>query len=205
MLLDMLGGSERTVPCLYRRAGLFIDHRGDMYVGSRAAPSAFMTGAHGRSVSLRGTAPDGTSRPCSTLSIKRRRKLFDDAPAVRSWTPPAAIGRIGASRKGLGHLNRQGSALGKIRRVLVSGGPLILTVPHLSRLHEEPHDVWRYACHGPRYLLEAWRPIVLELGRTAPLLAGHQLSIAHVGGPGTYGRSTGWSSACTAPGSPSPA
>ncbi len=32
MLLDMLGGSERSIPCLYRKAGLFIDHRGDMYV-----------------------------------------------------------------------------------------------------------------------------------------------------------------------------
>jgi MoaA/NifB/PqqE/SkfB family radical SAM enzyme len=32
MLIDMLGGSARSIPCLYRKAGLFVDHRGDMFV-----------------------------------------------------------------------------------------------------------------------------------------------------------------------------
>lgn len=32
MLLAMMNGSERTTPCLYRKAGLFIDHVGDMFV-----------------------------------------------------------------------------------------------------------------------------------------------------------------------------
>jgi MoaA/NifB/PqqE/SkfB family radical SAM enzyme len=32
MLLEMLQGSERTIPCLYRKAGLFVDHRGDLFV-----------------------------------------------------------------------------------------------------------------------------------------------------------------------------
>jgi MoaA/NifB/PqqE/SkfB family radical SAM enzyme len=32
MLLRMLKGGERDVPCLYRKAGLFIDHRGEMFV-----------------------------------------------------------------------------------------------------------------------------------------------------------------------------
>jgi MoaA/NifB/PqqE/SkfB family radical SAM enzyme len=32
MLIRMLGGGERDIPCLYRKAGLFIDHLGDMYV-----------------------------------------------------------------------------------------------------------------------------------------------------------------------------
>lgn len=32
MLLGMLDGADRTVPCLYRKAGLFVDHRGDFYV-----------------------------------------------------------------------------------------------------------------------------------------------------------------------------
>lgn len=32
MLLRMMDGGERDIPCLYRRAGLFVDHRGDMYV-----------------------------------------------------------------------------------------------------------------------------------------------------------------------------
>jgi MoaA/NifB/PqqE/SkfB family radical SAM enzyme len=32
MLLGMMEGGERTVPCLYRTAGLFIDHTGDLFV-----------------------------------------------------------------------------------------------------------------------------------------------------------------------------
>ena len=32
MLLGMLDGADRTIPCLYRKAGLFVDHRGDFYV-----------------------------------------------------------------------------------------------------------------------------------------------------------------------------
>jgi MoaA/NifB/PqqE/SkfB family radical SAM enzyme len=32
MLLKMLDGGERTIACLYRKAGLFVDHRGDFYV-----------------------------------------------------------------------------------------------------------------------------------------------------------------------------
>ncbi|MBX3131822.1 MAG: radical SAM protein [Gemmatimonadaceae bacterium] len=32
MLLEMLNGAERSVPCLYRKAGLFVDHHGDLYV-----------------------------------------------------------------------------------------------------------------------------------------------------------------------------
>jgi MoaA/NifB/PqqE/SkfB family radical SAM enzyme len=32
MFLGMLGGGERTIPCLYRKAGLFVDHHGDFYV-----------------------------------------------------------------------------------------------------------------------------------------------------------------------------
>jgi MoaA/NifB/PqqE/SkfB family radical SAM enzyme len=32
MLVDMMAGGERSIPCLYRKAGLFVDHRGDMFV-----------------------------------------------------------------------------------------------------------------------------------------------------------------------------
>ena len=32
MLLAMMQGAERSIPCLYRKAGLFVDHLGDMYV-----------------------------------------------------------------------------------------------------------------------------------------------------------------------------
>lgn len=32
MLQEMIGGAERSIPCLYRKAGLFVDHLGDFFV-----------------------------------------------------------------------------------------------------------------------------------------------------------------------------
>ena len=45
------------------------------------------------------------------------------------------------------------AALKEFQRVLKPGGYLILTVPHLSWLHNEPHDYYRYTPHGLRFLL----------------------------------------------------
>ena len=39
-------------------------------------------------------------------------------------------------------------------RVLADGGTLILTAPFSFRLHEEPHDYFRYSPHGLRVLIE---------------------------------------------------
>lgn len=53
----------------------------------------------------------------------------------------------------LEHVPRPGQALREIARVLKPGGKVILSVPHLSRLHEEPHDYYRYTKYGLRYML----------------------------------------------------
>ena len=44
----------------------------------------------------------------------------------------------------LEHVPNPFQALEEIRRILKIGGILILTVPHLSRLHEIPNDYYRY-------------------------------------------------------------
>jgi len=54
----------------------------------------------------------------------------------------------------LEHVPDPPRALQEFARVLAPGGCLLLSVPHLSRLHEEPHDYYRYTEYGVRYLLD---------------------------------------------------
>ncbi len=48
----------------------------------------------------------------------------------------------------LEHIAEPGSLLHEIRKVLVPGGKLIGSVPFMYRLHEEPHDHYRYSRHA---------------------------------------------------------
>lgn len=53
----------------------------------------------------------------------------------------------------LEHVGEPQAALGEIARVLRPGGRLLLTVPFVMELHEEPHDYFRYTPHALRRLL----------------------------------------------------
>jgi len=55
----------------------------------------------------------------------------------------------------LEHLKEPFFALKEMRRILKGGGKLILTVPFLWPLHEEPNDYFRYSEYGLKYLLRA--------------------------------------------------
>jgi len=52
----------------------------------------------------------------------------------------------------LEHLPDSNTALSEINRVLVSGGELIVRIPFLYPLHDEPLDFVRYTTHGLRKL-----------------------------------------------------
>lgn len=53
----------------------------------------------------------------------------------------------------LEHVPEPWLALAEFRRVLKPEGKLILSVPHISWLHNEPHDYYRYTNHGLVFLL----------------------------------------------------
>jgi SAM-dependent methyltransferase len=54
----------------------------------------------------------------------------------------------------LEHVAEPERVVAELRRVLAPGAPLLVTVPFVGELHEEPHDHWRYTNHGLRGLLE---------------------------------------------------
>ena len=87
----------------------------------------------------------------------------------------------------LEHLPKPDRAIGELRRVLKPQGTLILTVPFLSRLHEEPCDYFRFTEHGLRRLLADAAFSVEELRPTGSVFGflGHQISSIVV--VGTFG------------------
>ncbi|WP_445148455.1 class I SAM-dependent methyltransferase [Baekduia sp. Peel2402] len=54
----------------------------------------------------------------------------------------------------LEHVAEPERVVAELRRVLRPGAPLLVTVPFVGELHEEPHDHWRYTSHGLRGTLE---------------------------------------------------
>jgi SAM-dependent methyltransferase len=55
----------------------------------------------------------------------------------------------------LEHVRRPAAAVQEMRRVLMPGGHLIASVPHLSRRHELPHDYQRFTQEGFRELFSS--------------------------------------------------
>jgi SAM-dependent methyltransferase len=78
----------------------------------------------------------------------------------------------------LEHTPKPNELLAEMARVLKPDGILILSAPFSFRLHEEPHDYFRYTPHGLRVMCEA---VGLEVTETRPMgnlwsLLGHKLN-----------------------------
>jgi SAM-dependent methyltransferase len=78
------------------------------------------------------------------------------------------------------HLAQPALAAKEIARVLKTGGHLLLTVPQLNELHEEPHDYWRYTKYGLIALFkEAGFEVVVMDARGAYYSTLAQIRIRH--------------------------
>jgi SAM-dependent methyltransferase len=78
----------------------------------------------------------------------------------------------------LEHLSTPAAAASEIARVLRPGGTAIISVPHLSRIHDAPHDYFRFTRYGlSRIASDAGLTIdsVDDVGSVFSLL-GHQLA-----------------------------
>src|SRR4051794_35790894 len=78
----------------------------------------------------------------------------------------------------LEHLPEPGRAIATMQRVLKPGGVAVISVPHLSRLHDLPYDYFRFTEFGLRYLLDKGGLEVVQIETKGGLLTflAHQLS-----------------------------
>lgn len=78
------------------------------------------------------------------------------------------------------HVPDPRAAAAEVFRILRPGGTFIMSVPHMSRLHEEPYDFFRYTKYGVRRILEDTGFVDVDITKRGGLLTfvGHQVSTA---------------------------
>lgn len=83
----------------------------------------------------------------------------------------------------LEHVAEPFKAVDEIQRILKPGGKAILTVPHLCRIHEAPHDYYRYTYYGVEYMMKRTGLTVETLEQSGGLFTflGHQFSTVFLG------------------------
>ena len=80
----------------------------------------------------------------------------------------------------LEHVPRPWDAFAELARVLRPSGHLIVTVPHLSIIHEAPHDYYRYTRYGLKALCQQAGLEVVKIEPTGGLwcFLAHSCSLA---------------------------
>jgi SAM-dependent methyltransferase len=161
----LLGLTDAVVPALRSRAtGQFLD------AGCGTQPFRAVV--------------EGQVEHYLTLDVEARTEQVDyiadleDMGVVRD----ASIDTVLCSEV-LEHVPHPERAVGEIARVLRPGGSLVITVPFMARLHEEPHDYFRYPRQGLRGRLpDAGSELddVVETGSLFSFL-GHQVSVVVLG------------------------
>lgn len=116
-----------------------------------------------------------------TLDIERRTENIDfigDLQDLSGVIGSESFNTVMALEV-LEHIPDSPKALAEIFRILAPGGVALISVPHLSRLHEEPHDYYRFTHYGLRHLFEQAGFEVLEVAPIGGLFSflGHQVSL----------------------------
>ncbi|MGB9592462.1 MAG: methyltransferase domain-containing protein, partial [Candidatus Kryptoniota bacterium] len=99
---------------------------------------------------------------------------IEDMNMIESCTYDSAI-----CLEVLEHVPNPQQAIKEIHRILKPSGIVIISVPHLSRLHNIPHDYFRFTIYGITYLLQSAGFEIIDIKVKGGLLCflGHQLSI----------------------------
>jgi SAM-dependent methyltransferase len=126
---------------------------------------------------------NGATRECVDIAPKAGEQVtwiadLTDMPQVPSERYDSVV-----CHQVLEHVPSPHRAASELHRVLKPGGVLVLSVPHLSRQHELPHDYFRFTPGGLRRLLADVGFEVEELGVFGGLLTfvHHQISTVVLG------------------------
>ncbi len=78
----------------------------------------------------------------------------------------------------LEHVHDPNAAISEFNRILRKNGYVIASVPHLSRLHEEPNDYFRFTKYGLAYIFKNKGFTIVRIVKKAGLFSflGHQIS-----------------------------